>query len=117
MAYDGKEAYDIIEKSYFEMQCGCPDCQPIKLILMDYSMPNMNGDQAFILIKKFLTENNLKWIPFITMTAFVEPEYRATMENLGVDFYMNKPLRAVKLRNVVRNLLEGKPAEDPDEID
>lgn len=80
IANDGQEALDVIKNEYRELRCADPSCQPIKLIMMDFNMPVMNGDISYSKIKEFLQENGYPRIPCITMTAYVEPEYRERME-------------------------------------
>lgn len=75
-AADGKEAVECVKKSR-------PD-----LILMDLSLPNMDGLTATQIIRKV---DGLATIPIIAVTAYGNSYYRRAIE-AGCDDLINKPL-------------------------
>lgn len=84
-AKDGKEAVDI-----------CKEKDGIDAILMDLSMPVMDGLEATKLIKEFSPD-----IPIIAQTAYaMETDKEQTFE-AGCDDYISKPIR----RNILMDLL------------
>ncbi len=75
-ATDGREAVESVRKQF-------PD-----LILMDMSMPHMDGLTATKLIRQF---DGTAKLPIIAVTAHGESYYRKAME-AGCDDLINKPL-------------------------
>jgi CheY-like chemotaxis protein len=84
-AKNGQEAVDI-----------CKENENIDAILMDLSMPLMDGLEATILIKAFNKE-----IPIIAQTAYAMEADRDRTAKAGCDDYISKPIR----RNVLIELL------------
>lgn len=89
-ATDGEEAVKSVQQEQ-------PD-----LILMDLSMPVMDGLAATRVIRGFDGMNNL---PIIAVTAYGESYYRQAME-AGCDDLINKPLDFATLEPVL-NLYLG----------
>jgi CheY-like chemotaxis protein len=89
-ATDGEEAVKTVQEEQ-------PD-----LILMDLSMPVMDGLAATRVIRGFDGMNNL---PIIAVTAYGESYYRQAME-AGCDDLINKPLDFATLEPVL-NLYLG----------
>lgn len=90
-AGDGLEAIDSFE--FFH-----PD-----LILMDLSMPRMDGLAATKQIKK-------KWpgTKILVFTIHNSPEYRTAVFNAGADGYLHKNSSRVELIQSIRAVLEGR---------
>ncbi|MCY6354162.1 ATP-binding protein [Clostridium sp. ZS2-4] len=87
---NGKEAIEILEKEDFD------------IILMDISMPVMNGIEAAKIIK-----NNKKWknIPIIALTAHALIEDKEKFLGLGMSDYLSKPVDSKKLYfSILKNL-------------
>jgi len=89
ICYNGKEAVNICKTEY------CPD-----IILMDIQMPEMNGIQASIEIRKHLKET-----PIIAQTAYATDEDKEMALNAGCDDYFSKPLDSNKLLQRMDELL------------
>jgi CheY-like chemotaxis protein len=68
------------------------------LILMDVSMPVMDGLEATRLIRKQEQENNKQRAPIVAVTGISE---RDTCLDAGMDDFMNKPFLLDHLRQVV----------------
>ena len=60
-------------------------------ILMDYMLPEMNGEETFIHIRKDRHSPNLN-TPVIMLTAQDNEEFRNRMIKLGFSAYLLKPL-------------------------
>ncbi|PJF22185.1 MAG: two-component system response regulator [Phototrophicales bacterium] len=86
VATDGAEAINITKEQH-------PD-----LILMDMSLPVMDGWQATRLIK---ADDNLKHIPIIALTAHAVAGDREKCIAAGCDEYESKP---VKLNNLLQKI-------------
>ncbi|MGB5990230.1 MAG: response regulator [Marinifilaceae bacterium] len=84
-AKNGQEAVDI-----------CKENDNIDAILMDLSMPLMDGLEATVLIKAFNKD-----IPIIAQTAYAMEADRDRTVKAGCDDYISKPIR----RNVLIELL------------
>lgn len=88
-AENGKEAVESV-KSHV------PD-----LILMDMSMPVMDGLTATKTIRSF---NGLSRLPIIAVTAYGQSYYRQAME-AGCDDLINKPLDPMSLKPILNQYL------------
>ena len=90
-AADGFEAIDSVNKFH-------PD-----LVLMDLSMPRMNGIAATREIKK-------QWpgTKILVFTIHKSPEYRTAVLNAGADGYLSKDSSQVELIQSIHDVLEGK---------
>jgi len=91
-AYDGQQAYDIIQKN-------TPD-----LIVADLVMPNLNG---WILTQMIKNHDQYKTIPIILLSAIVAQDSTPKADDLG-DYYMSKPFSIDKLIDKIHELLEFK---------
>jgi CheY-like chemotaxis protein len=76
-AKNGQEAVDI-----------CKEDNNIDAILMDLSMPVMDGLEATTLIKEFNSE-----IPIIAQTAYAMEADREKTVEAGCDDYISKPIK------------------------
>lgn len=75
------------------------------LILMDISLPVMDGWQATEIIK---SDPTTATIPVIAVTAHGEPEDRERAGRLGFERYLTKPLTPVALVREVEHCLEER---------
>ncbi|WP_051541794.1 response regulator [Clostridium lundense] len=73
------------------------------LILMDISMPEMNGVEAMRVIKQ---EKRFKKIPIIALTAYALEEDKEKLIQLGMDDYLSKPIDKEKLYEMVNKHLK-----------
>lgn len=71
------------------------------LILMDLSLPNMDGLQATQEIRKF---NGFGKVPIIAVTAYGNSYYRQALE-AGCDDLINKPLDFENLKPILQQYL------------
>jgi two-component system sensor histidine kinase EvgS len=92
-AEDGQEAIEIAMKYK-------PD-----LILMDLKMPVMDGFEATSIIK---SDNNLKSIPVIALTASAMKEDQNRILSSGFDHFLPKPISQKKLIQELSNYLNYK---------
>ncbi len=68
-AFDGKQAFEIFRENLC-LDCKNNKCKGIKLIIMDFQMPVMDGAEATFKIKEFIENNDLNDIPIVGCTAF-----------------------------------------------
>jgi len=88
-AADGNEAVESVKQNH-------PD-----LILMDLSLPNMDGLTATQIIRKF---EGIGKVPIIAVTAYGNSYYRRAIE-AGCDDLINKPLDFNNLEPILEQYL------------
>ncbi len=89
---DGIEAIDILSKLD-----PLPD-----LILCDILMPRMGGLEFF---QEKLKKQEWKHIPFIFLTAIIDPKETKIARDLGADDYIVKPFNEKKLLSSIAHLI------------
>jgi CheY-like chemotaxis protein len=86
---DGQEAIDTAQ-----------DNGNIDLILMDISMPKLDGLSAAVAIKKFRKD-----LPIVAVTAFAKTEEKEKFLNSGCDDYIAKPIAEEELMDAISRQL------------
>jgi two-component system cell cycle response regulator DivK len=95
-ADDGEQGYSLAHSER-------PD-----LILMDISLPAMNGWEVIQLLK---THDATRHIPIVVLTAHALVSDRAKASEMGCSDYDTKPIDFARLSQKIENLLpEKKPA-------
>ena len=79
------------------------------LIILDYMMPGMNGQQVALVLKHDPRTRN---IPLIMLTALSDHASRMHALSAGVEEFINKPVDQAELCTRVRNLLRLKSYQD-----
>lgn len=72
------------------------------VILMDLTMPRMDGFAAAKLIRQ---NDQLKDVPIIAITAHQESDFRSDAKASGFDAYVTKPLDVNWLKELIAGLL------------
>jgi two-component system, cell cycle response regulator DivK len=80
--------------------------EPPALILMDATMPLMDGWEATRRLKQ---DSLMKHVPLIMFTAHAFPEHRERAEALGVEGFLSKPVLPDDLAREVRRILKLPP--------
>jgi signal transduction histidine kinase/ActR/RegA family two-component response regulator len=92
LANDGEEALTMLRLHNDEISC----------VLMDQSMPKMDGVTATSLIRKMESEGRLnKGRPIIAVTAVVNSDAKEEFRIAGADDFLSKPLSLERLRDVL----------------
>ena len=78
------------------------------LILVDVSMPRMNGYQMVQLLRQY---ESFRETPIVVITASREPDEAAWREQVGVDQFILKPFEAKELLAKVSEALREKNRE------
>lgn len=81
------------------------------LILMDISMPVMDGTEATDAIRRAETVLNLPRIPIIAVTAHALEGGREYFQGYDMDGYVIKPVQVIDLLAEITRVLEAPPAE------
>jgi len=101
-AGDGEEAIRIIQS------------KPLDLVLLDYNMPKMNGQQVCLKVKQDLL---LRHIPIIMVTGKGEISDKVGGINAGADDYIVKPFEPkellARIRMILRRTERGGPRGKP----
>ena len=96
----------------FERMTADPDVPPsdaFDLILMDITMPGMDGIEA---CRQLKTDMGCKDVPVIMVTNHVEPEYLKRAFEAGAMDYVNTPFNRLELQVRVNSALKLKQALD-----
>ena len=72
------------------------------LVLLDYRMPFLNGDEVCKEIKK---DESIKHIPVILMTASTQDTLKENIQTMGADDYILKPFEPEELIKKIRKLI------------
>jgi CheY-like chemotaxis protein len=80
------------------------------IVIMDCSMPEMDGYQATAEIRRLHKEGVLRRIPVIALTANALPEDRERCLAAGMDDYLSKPIARDDLYAMLEKHLSGSPA-------
>ena len=78
------------------------DNQPIDLIISDYQMPGMNGEELLLKIKD---EKAFKDIPTIMVSSVTERTSIENRDSVNVDAWLVKPLQASMLFDAIASVL------------
>ncbi|MBD2204660.1 response regulator [Calothrix sp. FACHB-1219] len=88
VANNGLEALEALQRQLYDV------------VFMDIQMPEMDGWETTIHIRKELSENTQPWI--IAMTAHARPEDRQECLTVGMDDYVSKPISLEALEAVLK---------------
>lgn len=91
-AADGRAAVELAEEE-------CPD-----LVLMDLSMPVLDGLSATRLIRRI---ESICHVPVVALTAHCSDEYVEAAREAGCDHFVSKPVDFDLLLDVIREHTEG----------
>jgi CheY-like chemotaxis protein len=100
VAFNGIEVVDALKRRSYDV------------ILMDAVMPEMDGRQATMLIRKDFPSHQQPNI--IAMTANAQPGDREEYLSIGMNDYITKP---IKMEDMIRALLASKPTPEIIEIE
>lgn len=72
------------------------------LILMDLQLPRIDG---FTLIRQLKADAETREIPILAVTAYTQPEQKASALDAGCAYYLTKPLDTQAVLSVVARFL------------
>ena len=102
-AFNGKEG---IQKALHRAQNPCSkECCYYKMILMDCTMPVMNGFEAARKLKEFMKEGKIPATTIIACTALAQTSDIQEALAAGMDDYCIKPLSKDKIRGIIQKFL------------
>jgi signal transduction histidine kinase/CheY-like chemotaxis protein len=94
-AVDGEDAFETYKRF--------AKSKPFTTILMDISMPKMNGFESSRAIRDFEVENNLPPSKIIALTALGSEASRREAEASGIDEFQTKPVALKTLKGLLQN--------------
>lgn len=96
-ANSGKEALALFEKGKYD------------LVITDYAMPSMKGDELAASIKTIAPQQ-----PVVMITAYAEMLNASGQQMNGVDFLISKPFLLEHLREAIEKTTSVSPANAAD---
>ncbi|VUC22362.1 unnamed protein product [Clonostachys rosea] len=104
-AENGQEAVDKYKEAHQKASSGTGSLTipAFDFILMDISMPVMNGIEATWKIREFEQELELPRSYVIALTGLASADARRNADSVGVDFFMPKPVRFAELKKLLVN--------------
>ena len=97
MARDGREAYKILQSD--------PNCTAA---ILDVVMPHISGPE---LVRYMKSEERLKRIPVMMMTAEQDPKLSSDSFAAGAIVFLPKPFTTAQLQIMLQMLIGKQPAE------
>ena len=82
------------------------------IILMDISMPEMDGYAATLAIRDYETRSELPRAPIICLTAHVMSDDVDRSKQAGMDDFLSKPISQDRLDAIIRRWLYGEGREE-----
>ncbi len=89
-AENGKKALEILDK------------ESVNLILLDIQMPEKNGYETTLEIRK---NEKLKNLPIIALTAGIMVGEKEKCLEYGMDDYISKPFKLIELQTIINKYI------------
>ncbi|KAF5651606.1 histidine kinase [Fusarium tjaetaba] len=103
-AENGEEAVDAFKKSTIgDAEPGAPVKKHFDYILMDISMPVMNGVEATKRIRKLEAEYKVPRTTVFALTGLASADARQDAMSAGVDLFLPKPVKFAELKTMIEN--------------
>lgn len=100
----GKEGIEELRK--------CAEKEPYELVLLDWSMPEMDGIEA---AEKIRADKQIAYTPMtIMVTAFGREEIESKAKQVGIDGFLIKPVNSSLLFDTIVEIFTGKTREQID---
>ena len=95
VATRGQEALEILDKERFD------------LLILDVVMPKMTGFDLCKEVRK--RDDEMSAVKIIMLTAKTEARDLQSEEGCGCELYLTKPIDPGRLKELIRDTLEGQP--------
>ncbi|KAJ8105211.1 hypothetical protein OPT61_g10317 [Boeremia exigua] len=96
-AMNGLEALETYKS---EATSSAPPTRPFDFILMDISMPIMDGLSSTRNIRKFEKEHNLPRSHIVALTGLASAQDQQDAQDAGVDMYLVKPVKFADIKRI-----------------
>ncbi|OHE92457.1 hsp90-like protein [Colletotrichum orchidophilum] len=101
-AENGQEALDrFIEASSSSIEASASKRRRFDFVLMDISMPIMNGFEATKRIRDYERDNRLQATTVVALTGLASADARRDAETSGFDVFLPKPVRFAELQKLL----------------
>ena len=111
--YLNNQNIDIVEAANGQEGVDMARLYQVDLILMDLRMPVMTGFEAINIIK---SDDKIKDVPIVVVTASVMKESENNILQSGCDGYLKKPVRKKELIQEMMRFIAYTSAESADEL-
>jgi two-component system cell cycle response regulator DivK len=101
--------YDVVEASDGQQAVELAVQEQPALILMDLSLPKLDGLAATRLIRQHRAVSK---IPIVAVSAHDSPESRSEALEAGCDEYVTKPIDFDQLYSLLKRFLPGHPNQE-----
>ena len=83
------------------IEAGCP-LYPV--ILLDFSMPELDGPSTAIQIRKLCTDANLACPWMACVTAYTDPQFERIALDAGINRFYTKPVTKENIQEICSHL-------------
>jgi CheY-like chemotaxis protein len=90
-ARDGREGVNVF----------CHHLRQIKLVMLDMTMPNLNGEETFREIRRMRDD-----VPVVLMSGYGEQDATNKFVGKGLSGFLQKPFRIDELREKIRRIVD-----------
>lgn len=97
LAFDG---HDVVTANSAREALGVLDKEQFDIVITDFAMPGMKGDELAAAIKTRLPSQ-----PVVMITAYAEMLHSSGRQLPGVDYVVSKPFLLEHLRNAIATVL------------
>ena len=102
VSFSGKQALQLIEeRTKRNTEEGVP---MYKIILLDYSMPLMNGPEVATKLIHYLKLANLEKPYICCCTAYAEASFKRHALAVGMDHFLTKPIDSEEMMSILSRL-------------
>lgn len=96
-ATNGLDALEIFKK---EALCTTPPTRPFDFVLMDLSMPVMDGLTSTRQIRLFEQKHGLARSHIVALTGLASAQDQQDAQDAGVDMYLVKPVKFADIKRI-----------------
>lgn len=104
--------YQIVEATSGEEAIATIQTEPVRLVMLDISLPGINGLETVTRIKAIAPAT-----PVLVLTTFDDEIYRTYTMTNGVDAFLHKAKLLTELEPTLAALLSAEDSSDPKEIE
>ena len=110
-AENGQEALDLYKSSCLPGPLTADNSESTRrfdFVLMDISMPVMDGMESTRRIREFEKENGLQRTNVIALTGLASAQAQQEAESAGVDVFLPKPVKFAELKKLLAASMGGR---------
>ena len=77
------------------------------LVLIDESMPCMNGSEVIIIIKNMVRDRQIRDLYVYSVTAYDSETMKQQLKTIGYDGVLTKPISKSNIMNIINKLMDN----------